>query len=285
MAQYHEWLGTLTVGQREDLRKLSDPNMREKRVRELLKEQQEHVESTGPAGGAKAPRGLSSEDLAAVLEVVEQALLSRHLLTEEEKTQLQRKVGLARHMYIVELAYRRPGVPPAQQIGFAPKLGEAMAAGLSNPRQRRFLQSKERPAERSWVLFNLIRAGLMNEYDKKSPDASTLELFFVQLPSDKQDEIMRLPHDRQQQKLTHMYLEKRSEDDPDHYPRPLKPGFWAMQRPPGLRPQGQAGGEPQVRAEGDQPSRENPRKKGNKGSGKKNKAAGGQEDLPDAPEG
>ena len=51
MNQYHAWLGILTPGQREDLRKQANPNMREKRVRELLREQTEHAESTDSASG------------------------------------------------------------------------------------------------------------------------------------------------------------------------------------------------------------------------------------------
>src|SRR5579872_786545 len=128
MNQYHDWLAMLTPGQRDDLRRQTDPNAREKRVRELLKEQQERVESKGPAGGARGPRGLSSDDLSSVLGVVEKALLDRQVLADEEKAQLNRKVGLARHMYVMELAYRRPGVPPRQQVGFTPRVADAMIA-------------------------------------------------------------------------------------------------------------------------------------------------------------
>ena len=279
MAQYHDWLATLTVGQREDLRKQTDPNVREKRVRELLKAQQEQAETTGATSGARTPRGLSSDDLAAVLGVVEQALVSRKLLTDEEQAQLHHKVDLARHMYVMELAYRRPGVPPMQQIGFAPKLVEAMTGKISNAKQQKFVQSKERPLERSWAMFNLLRVGLMNEYDKKTPDSNTLELFFVQLPSDKQDEIMRLPFDQQQQKLTHLYLEKKSEDDPDHYPRPPRSGFWTMRPPPGFRQPGRGA------AEGNQSQNDKSRKKTGKNAPKATKAATGSEDASEAPEG
>ena len=90
---------------------------------------------------------------------------------------------------------------------------------------------------------------------------------------------MRLPFEQQRQKLTHMYLEKKSEDDPDHYPRPPRPGFWAMKPPPGLRPQGRAGGE------GDQPQNDKARKKNAKNAAKKGKTASGSEDASEKPEG
>lgn len=289
MTQYHEWLATLTVGQREDLRKMADPNIREKRVRALLREQQEHAEATVPAIGPKAPRGLSSEDLAAVLAVMEQALKRQQMLSDEEQALLQPKVGLARHMLVMELAYRRPGIPPMGQFGFMPKVVDAMAAKILNPRHRNFVVMREKPLEKSWAMFMLLKGGLINEYESKKPDDATLELFFVQLPSHKQDEVMRLPHDRQQQKLTQLYLEKKSESDPNEYPRPPRPGFWAMQPPPGLlRQQGARAGDPQRGAEGDQSSKENLRKKDKKdkqNGTKKKKGASGAEEEAGAPEG
>ena len=288
MIKYHDWLATLTPGQRDDLSKTTDPNMREKRVRELLKEQREQAESTGSASGSKAQRGLSSDDLAAVLGVVEKALRERQFLSEEDKEQLRKKVGLARHMYVVERAYLRPGIPPRQQVGFTPKVGEAMIGSISNLNQKKFLQSRDRPEDRLWGMFNLIRAGLMSEYASHNLDPATLELFFVQLPSDKQDEIMRLPFDRQQQKLTHMYLEKKSDDDPDHYPRPPRPGFW-MQRPAGFRPQGPPGSapgsEPQRGADGDQSQKGNARKKNNRNAPRKNNATSEPDDASGKPDG
>ncbi len=183
MNQYHDWLGTLTPGQHQDLRKQADPNLREKRVRELIRQQQEHAESIGPAVAARPARGLSSDDLVKVLGVAEQALIKKQLLTDEEKAELSRKLGLARHMYVMERAYRRPGVPPRGQVGFTPDVARAMITEISNPNQKKYLQSREPPQERLWALFNMIRAGLMNEYESHKPDAATLELFFVQLPA------------------------------------------------------------------------------------------------------
>jgi hypothetical protein len=285
MGQYHDWLATLTVGQREDLRQQTDPNIREKRVRELLKQQQELAASTGSATGMKARWGLGSDDLEAVLGVVKKALLNRHELSDHEKARLESKVGLARQMYVTELGFRRPGIPPIQQVGCAPKVVDAMISAISNPRQRNLLQSKEKPMERAFVIFNMIRGGLLGEFDKIKPEPAALELFFVKLPSDKQDEIMRLPYDEQKKKLTLMYQEKQSEQDPDHYPRPPGPEFW-MLRPAGFRAQAQPAGGLQQGADENQAQRENARKKSGKNAGRKNKAAGEPKaDAEAAPEG
>src|SRR5262245_13559360 len=44
MNDYYDWLASLTPGQAHDLREIGDPNRREKRVRELLKEQQDQAD-------------------------------------------------------------------------------------------------------------------------------------------------------------------------------------------------------------------------------------------------
>ena len=44
-----------------------------------------------------------------------------------------------------------------------------MAAKISNPKLQKFVQSKEEAPEHGWVMFNLIRGGLINKYDKKTP--------------------------------------------------------------------------------------------------------------------
>src|SRR5579872_1229250 len=90
MDEYYDWLATLTPGEQFDLRKEADPNRREKRVRDLLREQQEHVDATG-ARGAKSPKGLSSKDLAAVLGVIESAITKQQLLSAEETQRLHEK--------------------------------------------------------------------------------------------------------------------------------------------------------------------------------------------------
>jgi len=236
MNEYYEWLATLTPGQRDDLRRQSDPNAREKRVRELLKEQQDHAEATG--AGSRPPRGLSSSDLTAVLDVIEKTLYEKRMISPQESEELKRKQGLARHVALVELAFRRPpgggGALLQPPPWVSPEVIATMVDSLSNPEQRHRLETLKKPEERRWVMFNLLRAGLRNEFDKNKPDQGELERFFVQLKSEKQDEVMRLPFDQQQQKLTQLYLEKMSEEHPDKYPRPPK-FFFGQQRPPGLR--------------------------------------------------
>jgi len=268
MNEYYDWLATLTPGQSDDLRRQSDANAREKRVRELLKEQQEHAEATG--AGSRPARGLSSSDLTAVLGLIEKTLYDRKMLSAQESEELKKKQGLAHHVAVVELAFRRvvgggnPQQPPAWAT---PEVVNTLVDSLSNPEQRHRLENLKKPDERRWVMFMLLRAGLRTEFDKNKPDQGELERYFVQLKSDRQDEVMRLPFDQQQQKLTQMYLEKMAEEQPDKFPKP--PRFFFGQQRPGARA-GMRGGEAPRGADAEAALKDAPRGK----KGKNDKAAG-----------
>jgi len=271
MDEYYDWLATLTPGEQFDLRKEADPNRREKRVRDLLREQQEHVDATG-ARGAKSPKGLSSKDLAAVLGVIESAITKQQLLSAEETQRLHEKTGLAHNAYLLELAFRRNGAaPPLQFPWLSKEVVDEMVEKISNPKQVSFVE--ERPEERRWRLFSLIGWGMRAEYEKIKPDQDMLERFFVTLNSSEQDEIMRLPFDQQQQKLTHMFLTKKSEEDPNLYPKPPQYPMWGLRRPRGARPLA-APGDEQRAAEGDQNRKQG---RGQKKNQKRGPKAEGQE--------
>lgn len=233
MNRYYDWLMTLTPGQAEDLRRETDPNKREKKIREFLREQQAHASSAEPPQGTRFPKGLSDEDLAAVLDVMEQAMRAKTLSPDEIK-ELDRKKELARtdpgkklgwDVYVMELAYHRPGAtwPPRW---FGPDVLDGMIESISNQSQVRHLRDA-RQEQRIVRLNFMIWGNIWHKYEQLKPDQESLERFFAELPSAKKDEIMRLTYDQQQQRLTHMFLEKMSEVDPDTYPPPpiwFRPG-------------------------------------------------------------
>lgn len=224
MNEYHDWLSTLTPGQRDDLRKESDPARREKRVRDLLKKQQDLADATGAKAGVNAPRRFSLEDLDAVMSIFEQAI--RPLLSPEEIEQLKKKHGVARHTFILDQAFRpRPGTGPmagAVARWWSDKVLDAMTDAIANPAQQHQVRNN-REGPRIVILRLLvaaIRAEYESEYEKIKPDQETLERSFVQLSSEEQDEIMRLPFDQQQKKLFDIYMTKKSAEDPDNFPQP-----------------------------------------------------------------
>jgi hypothetical protein len=239
MDEYYNWLATLTPGQQQDLRPTDDPEHPEKndparrviRVGQFLKQQQDQADATGAARGARVPPRLSPKELDAVLGVVEEAMRAKHLLTPAEIQELEGKKELARHAAIWALAFRpRPGVQGAGPLPWMSKeVADAMIEAISNERLAQHIKSAQ-PMERSLRLVRVTFAGVKAEYDKLKPGKDELERFFVQLSFEQQDEIMRLPFDQQHQKLTQMYLARKSEEEPDRFPRqPLLP-FWAGPR-------------------------------------------------------
>jgi hypothetical protein len=250
MDDYYNWLATLTPGQQQDLRAITDPTRREIRAREFLKEQQEQAFAGGAARGNKTPPHLGTKDLAAVLGVIEEAMREKHLLSADDVLELQRKKDLARHMYLWGgLAFRtRTAGPPQGQLPWMSKeVIDAMVDAISNEKIAAQVRAGQ-GMDRWWRLVRVIFNGIRAEYDSKRPDQETLERFFVQLNSEKQDEIMRLPFDQQPQQLMHMYMNKMSEDDPDNYPKLPQFPNWARGNRAALRAgmrggDGQRGGE------------------------------------------
>jgi hypothetical protein len=267
MDEYYNWLATLTPGQQQDLRAVSDPTRREIRVREFLKEQQDQADTGGAAKGNRFPPRLGSKDLSAVLGVIEEAMRERHLLTPDEIQKLQTKKAtkkdLSRYVYIMELAFRpRPAGPPQGQLPWMSKdVFEAMIDGITNEKIAAQIRAGQN-MERWWRLIRVIYGGIRAEYEKIKPDQDALEHFFLQLNSVQQDEIMRLPFDQQPQQLMHMYMTKMSEENPDDFPKPPQLPFWARGNRGGIRP-GMRGGDEQRGGDAG-----GPRKSG--GAGRKN---------------
>jgi hypothetical protein len=246
--EYNDWLATLTPGQAQDLREIDDPGRRESRVREILKEQQDQADATDPAKAGKSPPKLNSKDLAAVLDVIEQAMRKRQLLTQDELKQLDSKKDLAHKVYVVELAFRRqPGQQgPLQWISkwMSKEVMADMLENISNARFVKLIQQSQLPGERWQRLFRAVFAAVRAEYDALKPSQQDLELFFVQLKPTEQDEIMRLPFDQQHAQLMHTFIVKKSEEDPDAYPKPPQVPLWLMRSPgAGRAGMGRGGGD------------------------------------------
>jgi len=245
MDEYYNWLATLNPGQRQDLHPADDPQHPEKndparreiRVRQLLKEQQEQADATGAAKGARVPPRLSSKDLDAVLGIVEKAMRARNLLSQKEIQELESKQGLARHVATWTLAFpMRPSAPMGgPQSWWSKEVIESMIDAISN--EKLAAHVKAVPAMDRWLrLVRVIFYGIRAEHEKLKPGQDVLERFFVQLNSEEQDEIMRLPFDQQPQKLAHLYMTKMAETDPDNFPRMPQLPFWARPRPVLMRP-------------------------------------------------
>lgn len=256
MDDYYNWLATLTPGQQQDLREIADPNRREKLVREIQKDQQEQAEASGSGRGGRPVVRLDANDFAAVLAVMEKAIREKQPPTPEQLQQLEGKQGLARQAYILRLAFSRgPGGGPAGQLQWmSPEVFDAMLEAISSEKLVKHIQEGQNPIDRRWRLFRAIHWGYRSEYEKLKPDQQALEQFFVQLKSQEQDEIMHLPFDQQPQQLLHMYMAKKSEEDPDHYPPPPQLPQWLRGQRGGAR----AGARPGDEQRGEAPAGRRP---------------------------
>ena len=274
---YQTWLLTITPGQAEDLRREEDAARRERGVREIVKKQQEAADSTGSKSAGQTPQMLKTKDLEAVIEIVEQAI--GPYLNPEELAQLNKKHGVTRHAFALELAFHsRVGGAGAGVMGlhqwWKPEVYDKMVQAISNRNQKHRLETMKDQGGRI-ILLQMMMAGIKAEYEveheKLKPNQEMLERFFVQLSASEQDEIMRLPFDRQTEKLTEYYFVKKAQEDPDQFPKP--PQFLWLERikqqqlqrgaanraTPG--PAGESG-----KDSGENPKRKNGKKKEGKGA-------------------
>jgi hypothetical protein len=225
---YYDWLKTLSPGQRSDLRNEADPVRRSQQVGALL-QRQESAES------GDAPRrrrlGFTSEDLAAVMPLLEEALIQNGYLTPDR---LGGKEGLARYSLILQAANpadRRDPNPP----WLKPELINAMIAAIPNEERRRQL-GREQERRRGARLLLGIYGGIQAEFRRRAQDIdpAKLEEFFVQMKGEQQDEVMRVPYGSQEMKLRQMYMRAHTDEFPAPPPQP--PWLNQFPRPGGRGP-------------------------------------------------
>lgn len=211
LKDYITWLEPLSPGEREDLRRESDPNQRAAMVRTMIKAEQDRADFRTRRGQRRA---LSPGDLDKVLGVLEGHLRQRGTRQAKAVDALQSKSGLERHGGVLELTFSRDrserGAFPAP---IPPDVINEMIAQISNPDFQKWVQD-ESPIRTTMRLFMLIREGVMAEFDSLKPSEETLIAFFEELKPSQQQEIMRLPVEWQQRRILHLYMEKHPSEFP-----------------------------------------------------------------------
>lgn len=231
---YYDWLKTLSPGQRSDLRNEADPVRRAQQVGTLL-QRQESAES------GDAPRrrrlGFTPEDLAAVMPLLEEALIQSGYLTADR---LSGREGLARYSLILQSANPADRRDP-NPLWLKPELINAMIEAIPNEERRRQL-GREQERRRGARLLLGIYGGIQAEFRRRAEDIdpAKLEEFFVQMKGEQQDEVMRVPYGSQEMKLRQLYMRAH----PDEFPAPPPQPPWLNQfqrlggRGPGFGPPG-----------------------------------------------
>jgi len=233
LQEYNEWLSKLSPGQRDDLRKESDPARRAKKVAEIREEQQRQERSgfspgSGPRFGSGRMAwskwidsfGLASNDLKAVMSVWEQA--AQNVLNPEQKQELQSLAGLHRYVFVIRETIRfepsrggGPSSPP--KFLTDQKLIADMIAAISNAEKKSELQAlHDQPDRQRGRLMAGIAVGIYKEIDSKKPSAAILEEFFKTLDGKKKDEIYRAPADQFERLVFKAYQEAHPQEFPPH---------------------------------------------------------------------
>ena len=224
MEAYSAWLKTLSPGQREDLRRAS-PTRRAELVRRMREEQEQQRSKPNPPANALGlrqpmrPQGLNQRDLDAVLRVVEEDL--RTVLTAEQFNELKSLDGPAKHLFLMEESLKS-----GREAGIAgyesDRLTRDMIEGITEPAFRNRLLQVKFPEQRRHTLLFLIGMGILSEIDRAKPDDRTRQEFFLKLKKSQQEELLNLPQEQIQERLTRLYMEAH----PKTFPR--------MQPPPAL---------------------------------------------------
>lgn len=222
METYGEWLKTLTPGQREDLRRQTDPTKRAALVRALRSQQvdDEHRQitatptldlnpftwNTGPK--INAPVILSREELDRFFNLL--------IADSPVKSLIEQKPTLERFRDSLEFSLQqsneqRRWLPANRVLEFAkeianPKLDEILR-GIDQATVRRLVLAR--------VVLASIQAEVQREFQAKLPDDGKLQEFYESLDATTRNRLMELDFAQTRRELILLYLAKYRDTDPD----------------------------------------------------------------------
>ena len=215
MNKYYGWLKTLTVTQRDELRRETNPQRRQELVRNFqeqqkrFRSQQSERMNQGPFAGG--PQGLSREDLASVATVLEEKLKQGKLLSEAEVRELDRLQGVRKYRALIEKVRPRGNEPGGPVLGRIEKEPfSAVLAAISNTEQREHLQAISQPPKQRFELLHLMARGTLEQIrtDLERGDSTSLESLFAALDAKQRDEILKFPPLQQRYRLLELYRDQ-----------------------------------------------------------------------------
>jgi len=251
---YHQWLKTLSLWQRDELRQETDARARMKLVRRFCRQQQQETERQrlGLVGGLRSfPRllvqpvpTLSSVDFNAMM----QTLQHRTRFRTDEGRKLKKLVPPLRHLKLLMIAApkRRRGasrynwphddtvaalIAAITDTEIREQLSGKMMiqktlAGITDPVLRKRADEVSASDWRRYFLARMIlqalRAEWRTEFNKRKPTEQQTEEFFESLSKRQQNEIISRSGYAQKRQLTDLYMQK-------HHPE-LARGFRELRR-------------------------------------------------------
>lgn len=228
---YYSWYKSLGPSDRADLRDEQDARKKLALVEQFQRQEEEHPRRTGNESWRRgaARRALSSEDLAAVMQVVEEKIRDTESLNNQ-LPDLGETEGIRRYYPLVKLLSRqfvnRHGRGPESQRllrGFF--RDDKLFDAISDKAIREHLDREDHPRQggrptprRSMRWMHLIIESLIAEYKREiegvRPSSEELLGFFTTLDRDAQDSLMGLSHKKFMRALENRFLKA----DPQRYP-------------------------------------------------------------------
>jgi hypothetical protein len=283
-ADYHGWLRTLRPWQRDEIRKLSATDTRKITLILEYLDEQERQQAVRTLGGTQTAAALgqgpslNSEDFARVISTIETHLSP----TQKQKLATQdSRQGTARAMIVLELSTDvagtgtrngpRPSVRPRPgQERFRsrwpnPELAHDILNSIHSESLKTWLLETDEPDGKRLRVGLLVVRGLAHEayreFQRKRPSDRDIQVYFVGLSREKQDDLMRLPPSESKQQLRRM-LYQQNNPEAIFNPLTLYSKFFRLlgrirsrRTPPGGRPRPGPGSEPPPRRPGfDTPS-------------------------------
>jgi hypothetical protein len=218
MQEYFEWMKTLDIRQRTDLREEKNPELRQEMVAHFRIEQKHKQElgliPTNQDGSGKGPgRGLSKEDLGNVMRIFENKIYASNAIPKVAWDRIGTLSGVDRYRVFLETVCE-PGEKgePAPARKLSPETFTEMANGISDEQQRHQVLSKPAGFSQARELFLLIARGMIQqlrqEIGQNAAGDETLRRFFVDLDSKRKDEVMKAPQDQRVTLLVNFYMQK-----------------------------------------------------------------------------
>lgn len=236
MQNYHQWLKTLSLWQRDELRKQTDPSARMRLVRQFRRQQTQETERQR-FGSGRFPRLLTQPLptlLATDFDAMMQTLERRIRMRPDDRRKLEKRAPPMRHLKVLMVAApkrRRRGsrfdwpdndtvsalieaisdTDVREQLS-GETLKQKMLAGISDPGLRKRVKQVS-PSD--WQRFFLVRmilhaihAEWQAELNKRKPTEQQTEEFFETLSKRQQNEIISRSGYAQKLQLTGLYMLK-----------------------------------------------------------------------------
>ena len=216
---YGEWLKTLNVKQREELRNMTTPEQRRTLVKKILddqKERQQKLLDSEPLPGPlqRLPR-LTPPELAKSMDIFAKQLRDHDIIPSKAEKELKELQGTARYLRLFELLaeYRRPDPVVNKGKDFYPTTEEkkALVLSIQSADTRQFLEKSTRE---NWAppmtMYYLLGVNVLRQYNQEifaDDSMATRDRLFQKLLPEQQQYLLNSTPSRHHEILVRTSLE------------------------------------------------------------------------------